>query len=345
MEHSHAMTPVTVSLLALPQGTPAALYGLYEVLSYVGVAWPMLTGIAGGEARFDVSIVGPTREPFICAIGIPITPQKSFADISRSDIIIVPDVTISMMIDPRGMWPEAADWLRQCHKAGALVCSVCTGSLLLADAGLLDGLEATTHWSAKDLFARHYPAVKLCPDRVLALEGLSRGIITSGGAGSWEDLSLYLIAKYWGQEEAVRAAKVFLFGDRSEGQLPYAAAGAPRHHEDAIIADMQTWIADHYTDSAPVARMAARSGLSERTFKRRFKIATGYTPVEYVRVLRIEEAKQMLETTREATEAIGRQVGYEDPAHFRRLFKRRTGVTPSRYRQRYQAIGNIVRAE
>src|SRR5690606_14341498 len=97
-------------------------------------------------------------------------------------------------------------------------------------------------------------------------------------------------------------------------------------------------IADHYRADNPVARLVAQSGLPERTFKRRFKAATGYTPVEYVQVLRLEEAKQLLETTGEPTDGIAQAVGYEDPAFFRRLFKRHTGVTPARYRQRFQPI-------
>lgn len=337
----NAYKPLSVSLLALPDGTPAALYGLYETLSSTGVVWPMLTGGAAGTARFDVRIVGPSAVPFDCAIGVPISPHAGMADVARSDIVIVPDVAIGIDRDPRGMWPDAVQWLRKLHEGGALVCTVCTGSLLLAEAGLLDGLKATTHWSAADMIARYYPAIDLQPEDVLVLEAESRGIITSGGAASWEDLALYLIARFCGQEEAVRVAKAFMLGDRSDGQLPYASTTMPRRHEDAIVAAVQQWIADHYAERAPVARMAERSGLPERTFKRRFKIATGRTPGDYVQTLRIEEAKQLLETTGDPTESIGFQVGYEDPAYFRRLFKRRAGITPSRYRQRFQAVGRV----
>ncbi|NKB59353.1 MAG: helix-turn-helix domain-containing protein [Alphaproteobacteria bacterium] len=339
MKPEIASTSVSVSLMALPAGTPAGLYGLYEVLSSAGVAWPALTGGPESAPYFDVKIVGPSRQPFDCAIGISITPHAAFAEVSQSDIVIVPDLMTDA--DPRGSWPEATEWVRKLHDSGALICSVCTGSLLLADAGLLDGMEATTHWSAIDIFTRYYPSVTLRPESTLVLSGEAQRIITSGGAAFWEDLALYLTTRFCGQAEAVRTAKIFLLGDRSEGQLPYAAMGAPRRHEDAVIAKVQVWIADHYTERAPVARMSVRSGLPERTFKRRFKIATGYAPVEYVQTLRIEEAKQMLETSGDVTEDIGRQVGYEDPAHFRRLFKRRTGLTPSRYRQRYQAVGMV----
>ena len=218
---------------------------------------------------------------------------------------------------------------------------MCTGSVLLAEAGLLDGREATTHWSAAGLFSAWYPSVRLRPERILAPAGPEHRIITSGGAASWEDLALYLIARFCGEAEAVRTAKIFLFGDRSEGQLPYAAMARPRRHEDAVIARCQAWIAGHYAADNPVTRMVAQSGLPERSFKRRFKAATGYAPVDYVQTLRIEEAKQLLETTADPTDAVAHQVGYEDPAFFRRLFKRRTGVTPARYRQRFQSIAMV----
>ena len=330
---------ITVSLLALPESTPAALYGLYEVFVSVGLVWPNLTGQDSQGPRFAVSIVSPDGKPFKSAIGTPIEPHAALDDVHTSDIVIVADLSLEPDGDPRGRWKEACDWVRGQHTRGALICSICTGSVLLADTGLLDGHEATTHWSACELFPVFYPAVRLQAERIIVPCGKDHRVITSGGASAWEDLVLYLIARYCDQAEAVRTAKVFLFGDRSEGQLPYAVAGPPRRHDDAVIAQTQTWIADHYKAAQPVSRMAARSRLPERSFKRRFKVATGYTPVAYVQTLRIEEAKQLLETTDDATDEIGRQVGYEDPTFFRRLFRRHTGTTPARYRRRYKSIG------
>ena len=117
--------------------------------------------------------------------------------------------------------------------------------------------------------------------------------------------------------------------------------GPARKHGDAIIAECQTWVAEHYCDANPVALMVRRSGLAERTFKRRFRAATGYSPMDYVQTLRIEEAKQMLETGDEATDIIASSLGYEDPTFFRRLFKKRTGTTPGRYRQRFRSIARV----
>jgi AraC-like DNA-binding protein len=123
-----------------------------------------------------------------------------------------------------------------------------------------------------------------------------------------------------------------------EGQLPFAGARKAKHHDDRIVSDIQTWIASNYHLTNPVTRMVEQSGLSERTFTRRFRNATGYSPMEYIQTLRIEEAKHLLETTASSVEMIAVETGYEDPNFFRRLFKRKVGITPARYRQRFAAI-------
>jgi transcriptional regulator GlxA family with amidase domain len=166
--------------------------------------------------------------------------------------------------------------------------------------------------------------------------------VTGGGASSWEDLALYLVARLCGGPEAVRIARLFLFGDRSEGQLVYAGARPARRHEDAPVAAAQAWAAENYARPNPVAGMSAVAGLPERTFKRRFLAATGYTSLDYVQTLRTEEAKQLLETTDLPADAVAAEVGYEEPAFFRRLFKRRTGVTPARYRRRFARIARTA---
>jgi len=334
--------PVRASLLALPESAPGTLYGLYEVLTSVGGTWSELTGEAEASPGFDVRIVSTSATPFRCHGGVPVDPDAQLADSEQADVVLISDMAIDMERDPRGRWSDAARWVTDQYAGGASICTVCTGSVLLADTGLLDGHEATTHWAVTRLFKTYYPAVRLKPERVLVPAGADHRIVTSGGAASWEDLSLYLISRFCGEVEAVRIAKIFLFGDRGEGQLPFTAMIKPRQHDDAVIADCQIWIADHYAIATPVSRMIDRSRLPERTFKRRFRAATGYMPVEYVQTLRIEEAKQQLETTAAPTNDIGAAVGYEDPAFFRRLFKRHTGVTPARYRQRYRSVGHLT---
>ncbi|QIG46733.1 helix-turn-helix domain-containing protein [Nordella sp. HKS 07] len=332
--------PLRISLLALPETTPAAVYGLYEVLSSVGSIWDRLTGQETKVRRIAPAIVAPRKQTFNCAIGTPITPHASLTEARDSDVVIVTDLALPLADDAPARWADTMAWLTDMSAAGATICSVCTGSILLAEAGLLDGKDAASHWIAADIFRDRYPKVRFRPERIICDTAAGGRLITTGGASSWGELALHLIARYCGREEASRIARIYLLGDRSSGQLPFAAMANPRRHEDAVIERCQRWIADHYAQAHPVARLVAVSGLPERTFKRRFKAATGYAPVDYVQSLRIEEAKQMLEASAEPTEAIALAVGYEDPAFFRRLFKRHAGITPAQYRQRYRSISD-----
>ncbi|MDP3339238.1 GlxA family transcriptional regulator [Frigidibacter sp.] len=333
-----APTRISVCLLAVPEMATGVLNGLYEVFTFVGPGWEILTGWPPGPRRFHPRIVAADRTPFRNVAGLPIMPDLTFAEARRADIVIVGDLAIGRDEETRGRWPAATEWLRQQHAQGALVCSVCTGSLMLAEAGLLDGTEATCHWAAVDQMRSRYPGVQLRPERVLVAAGAGHRLVTAGGMASWTDLALYLIARFCGEEEARRASKLFLFGDRSDGQLPFAARVRPRQHDDAAIAAAQVWIADNYALENPVAGMTQVSGLATRTFVRRFAQATGYAPLDYVQSLRIEEAKQMLETTDAPIDAIAEEVGYTEPAAFRRIFKRATGIAPNQYRQRFQRV-------
>jgi transcriptional regulator GlxA family with amidase domain len=328
--------PLVVALVTVPESSPFALYGLAEVLGAVGVAWTQLTGEPTTAPRFEVRLVGADRLAFTGTTGMPLRATHGFDELAAADIALVPDLAIDPAADPRGRWSDACRWLRRMADAGALVGSVCSGSVMLAEAGLLDGLEATTHWAFAPVFARHYPAVRLRPERILQASGPEQRIVTGGGAAAWEDLALWLVARRGGEEEARRIARIFLFGDRSEGQLPFAALVPRPAHEDRLVADAQAWIAEHYPERHAVAGAAAAAGLPERTFHRRFKRATGYSPVAYVQVVRIEEAKQLLERSALGPDEIAAEVGYEDPSHFRRVFRKLVGVTPARYRQRWR---------
>lgn len=329
---------VKVGLVAVPQTAPAVLYSLLEIFASVGTVWEELTGKPGSSVRMEPKVIADAQGLIRCGMGMPVLADATFESGDSYDVAITTDMLLPPELDPRGQWPAAAEWVRFQYEGGAIIASVCTGGILLGEAGLLDELEATSHWAAVRLFHQFYPKVRLTPEKVLVLAGPEHRIVTAGGAASWVELALYLIARFCGQEEAVRSSKIFLLGDRSEGQLPFAAMARPRNHSDAIVEKCQAWVAEHYENPNPVARMTERSGLAPRTFKRRFRAATGYTPIEYVQTLRIEEAKQLLEATDLQTDQIGAAVGYDDPASFRRLFKRTTGVSPARYRQRFRVV-------
>ncbi len=142
----------------------------------------------------------------------------------------------------------------------------------------------------------------------------------------------------------MQVARINLIDWHEIGQQPFARLARSRQVDDAVIAHCQTWIAEHYNEAAPVAAMVRLSGLPERSFKRRFQVATGMSPLEYVHTLRLEEAKQMLESEDKSIEAIANEVGYEDAAFFSRLFKRNVNLTPAQYRRRFGSMRRALRA-
>jgi len=329
-----------IALLAAPETSASVLYGLYDVLTSVGSVYlDMITGSPGTE-MLDIRIVSGDGKPFHCAGNVPVVPHASLEQLPAPDAIIVCDMYTPITASPNGRYPREIAWLKQAHQYGSLVTSVCSGSLLLAEAGLLDKHEAAAHWAYRDMFQHYYPQVRFRSEAMLCLNGEQDRVVTAGGVTAWHDLAIYLIARFCGQRQATETAKVFLISGHAEGQSPYAVMTRPMVTRDRPIAECQGWIADNYAGANPVERMIERSGLNARTFTRRFRAATGYAPIEYVQALRIEEAKQMLETEDLAIDDISAAVGYGDPASFRRLFKRRVGMPPAAYRRKFQRIGH-----
>jgi transcriptional regulator GlxA family with amidase domain len=167
-------------------------------------------------------------------------------------------------------------------------------------------------------------------------------IVTAGGTTSWHDLAIHIIARHCSPGEALRIAKVYLLKWHGEGQLPYATLVRRQPHADSVVRHAEAWLAQHYREPHAVAAVVAVAGIPERSLKRRFKIATGSTLIGQVQNLRIEEAKRLLETGNSPFEEIAAEVGYENPAFFRRLFKRCTGLTPGEYRRMFRPFTTAI---
>ena len=325
-------SPRHVSLVALPDAVISTLAGIYDVINGVSLAGMTQPDSPG---PFHLEIVGETVGPLELASGVPMNVQRAIDSIETSDIVIVPSLLLTSKEWAKGRYPQLTDWLRRMHARGAVLCSACSGIFLLAETGLFDGKDATVHFSYAKTFAATYPTVSIHPERVLVISGLHEELVSSGASTTWHDMVLYLIARYAGATTAQDVARMFALQWHQDGLTPYMTFDGKIDHGDAEIQSAQQWLSGHFSIANPVEEMIKRSKLAGRTFKRRFTIATGLSPIAYVQRLRIEDAKRRLERTEVSVDEISWRVGYEDAAFFRRLFKRTTGLAPSAYRKRF----------
>lgn len=337
-QRGQAREPVPVAILALPEATASVVYGIYDLLKGAGRDWGLVTTGEPGPELLRPQVVASRAGSFVAANGVRISPEATLEQCVAPRIVCVPEVAIAPGTTIAGRFADEVAWLRRCHAGGATIATACSGAVLLAETGLLDGCEATTHWAFCETIRKQYPRVKVLPQRALVVSGEGQRLVMAGGGTSWLDLGLYLVARVAGVEAAMQTARINLIDWHDIGQQPFAALARSRQVDDAVIARCQAWIAEHYHEPAPVAAMVRLSGLAERSFKRRFAQATGMSPLEYVHTLRLEEAKQMLESTDAPVEAIAGQVGYEDAGFFSRLFRRHVQLTPAQYRRRFGSM-------
>ena len=333
--------PLEALLLAVPETAGSALYGIYDVLSATGNIWQTLVrSPEEGRVLIRPRIVAATGDSFHCGNGIPVEPELDIKTSIKADILILPELWLGPDEDVEGRYPEIIDWIKQLHKKGTYIYSVCSGAILLAATGLLNGRDATSHWAYADLFRQRYPDIHFKPEPNLCFADPDGRVVTAGGITSWHDLVIHIISRHCNPGEAMHIAKVYLLKWHGEGQLPYATLVRRTMHADAVIRNVENWLIEHFREKNCIAQVVEIFGVPERSLKRRFKAATGSSLIVYIQNLRVEEAKRQLEYGAVAVDDISAETGYEDPAFFRRLFKRTTGLTPSHYRRMFQPILN-----
>jgi transcriptional regulator GlxA family with amidase domain len=330
--------PLRIAILVLPETTASVLYGLHDLFLSTGQDWGVLTEGRPGPKLLEPVLVARAKGPVAVCHGVRVDTHATLADCPETQIVCVPEVNLPPGAPLGQLFSEEITWLKRRFDSGATLAASCSGAMLFAEAGLLDGQEATTHWAWCDVMQERFPKITVRPQRSLVVSGEAHRLIMAGGGTSWLDLALYLIARTAGVEAAMQVARVNLIDWHEIGQQPFARLARTRQVEDAVIGRCQAWIAEHYDEPNPVRAMVRLSGLAERTFKRRFRQTTGMSPLEYVHAIRLEEAKQMLETGDAPIESIAREVGYEDPAFFGRLFRRNVNLTAAQYRKRFGGL-------
>jgi transcriptional regulator GlxA family with amidase domain len=318
---------VRISLLAVPDVYVSSLSGFYDTF---GIA----SELAAGRVKLEADIVAATVELESRASRMPIVAHRTLDEVVAADVVIVPTTMGNGADWVEGSHPVATRWLADMYRRGSMVCSACSGALLLAEAGLLDGQEITTHWNLAATFRDRFPSVRVRLEHELVASGEDGRIVTSGASAAWQDLALYLIARFGGGELAYESGKFFMHQWHTDGQALYVDFEERLDHGDAAVLRAQAWLAENLATPAPVDAMTALSGVPARSFKRRFRAATGHSPISYVQHLRVQHAKRMLARTEVAVDDVAWGVGYEDSSAFHRLFKRITHVTPGTYRRK-----------
>lgn len=285
-----------------------------------------------GEPVFDVVTASLDGKPVRTLRGQTLQPEAALADITHTDLVLIPGFLFTLREALPGFGRYSA-WLRQRHAQGAVLATMCTATLLLAETGLLAGTRATTHWAFADLFRKRYPDVRMDERETLCEDNR---LITSGGATAAMDLLLHLIRRHGSLELAQKCSRYLLIDNARSEQSVYVMWSMPKSHGDADILRVQNWLEEHYDQPLSIDELAPRFGFGVRNFMRRFKEATGYTPLSYLQTLRIEKAKHLLEGTRMSLDSITFKVGYEDSNSFRRLFQQRVGLLPAAYRKKFQ---------
>lgn len=311
-----------IGLLIYPGCAMAAIYGLTDLFT-IAADWT-------GEPKrgFRISHWKADDAGVECVWDShPGTPHR------LTHIIAPPSIVMPERMAPA---PAAAKWLKQQHGEGATLCSVCAGAFVLAETGLIDGRRATTHWAFARQLAQRFPKVQLADEHMVVDEG---DIMTAGGILAWADLGLTLVGRLLGPATMLATARFLLIEPPRASQRPFAQFVPRFDHGDDAIRASQHHIHAHAGTLQGVADLADTSGMTPRTFLRRFSAATGFTPVEYLQQVRIAKAREALERTLTPVDRIAWDVGYADPAAFRKLFQKLTGLPPAAYRQQFGIAG------
>lgn len=278
--------------------------------------------LSGGRSAYRVRVCGEAREVRSEAFGL--RAPWSLEHLAGADTVILPGTD-----DPeRAVRPAVLEAIRAASRNGARIASICTGAFVLAATGLLDGRRATTHWMAAARLAQRFPAVAVDPDVLFVDEGR---IVTSAGASAGLDMCLHLIRQDQGQAAAADAARLAVAPlDRGGGQAQFIRLEPPG--STASLAPLLDWMRRNLHRPLNVEGLAARAGLSPRTFARRFREQTGTTPLQWLLRARILRAQELLETTSSTIDEIAAATGFEAPVSFRTRFHRIAGVSPTAYR-------------
>ncbi|GAB6388201.1 GlxA family transcriptional regulator [Stutzerimonas marianensis] len=283
----------------------------------------------GLAPAFETLLVSPDGQPVTTFSGTRIEVDGA---LDATDAVILPAFWGDFDALCQG-YPQVMPWLQSRHQAGSAICGEATGVFWMAQAGLLDAREATTHWRFANEFSTRFPQVLFTPEKHLTD---SDNLYTAGGTTSACDLYMHLVERYCGSSVAQGMARDILFEVQRSYSPGRIGFGGQKMHLDTRVLQIQEWLEEHFAEKFRFEDVARDHGMSIRNFMRRFQSATGDKPLHYLQRLRIETAKSLLSTTRKSIKTISYEVGYDDASFFARLFRQHTELSPNQYRQQYR---------
>ena len=316
-----------VALLVYEDAILSCLSGVIDLFTGTN----MLMQAEGKDPAFEITLVSEKEQNIQLLAPAQFVSCKTIDKVWNADLVIAPAFNgpADAVLQKNA---ALVKWIRTMFDSGSEAASLCFGSYFLAEAGLLNGKSATSHWMAIADMQQRYPDVKMLADIVMTDQ---EGIYTSGGAFSSLNLVLYMIEKFCGRDVSIQISKMFAIDFDRVSQAHFTVFQGQRRHEDEEILRAQAYIEQHYHNDISIEQIAEQTNMSKRNFIRRFKNATQNTPLEYLQRVKIESAKKALEKNNQNISTLMYDVGYNDLKTFRSIFKRVTGLTPQEYRRKY----------
>jgi transcriptional regulator GlxA family with amidase domain len=285
----------------------------------------------GKKELYKVELAGVSKTAEFNHGLLTVTPHADISQISRTDLVIIPSLVrdFQKAIKKNQLLVE---WIGRQYKHGAELASMCTGTFMLASAGLLNGRSCSTHWSAADNFRAMFPNVNLKADQLITDE---HGIYTNGGAYSFLNLLIYLVEKYYDRQTAIYCSKIFQVEIDRQSQSVFSIFNGQKMHDDEMVQQAQQYIEKNLEEKISVEALSSKFNVGRRNFDRRFIKATGNTPIAYAQRVKIEAAKKSFEINRKTINEVMYEVGYSDIKAFREIFRRITGMSPLEYKRKY----------
>jgi transcriptional regulator GlxA family with amidase domain len=335
---SKSSEPKRICILAYPRSEILDITGPYEVFAFAN--WAVQRAEVTNEPPYLIEVLAEQSGPVNTLSGLDIVAHRSYLEVNEGiDTLIIPGGLIRG-IDVGGQKSGSIlengvllGWIKKMAAKVRRLVSVCSGAFLLAECGLLDHRRATTHWDSCASFQVKYRNVKLEPDKIYIRDD---NIYTSGGITSGIDLTLSLVEEDWGREISLFVARyLVMFLKRPGGQSQFSTYLAFESSKRPDLGELQAWIIANPMEEFTVESLASRMAMSPRNFARTFQKETGTTPAKFVEMVRLDAARQFLETKKLSIEAVALKSGFGDPERMRRCFIKHLGIPPKDYLERF----------